>query len=227
MPTIIQNLKRIRFLHLIETAFNRIVPAWIFRFSVGHVLELDLDRLSDLDPEIPMDGWALKTVVEATLRNRLRQFTGNSVPVETTKDDLGFSVAKQDEPAKLLGGVWVAGDSFGEVDLGFQIQLEPGQAWLYCAFVDKPARGLGVYKRLLSYVGHEVKKGGFQRLLVMVQPWNKASINAHRQFASALIGRIIVVRIFRFSFVFRTGAISKKATLTTQQQANPVLLTMD
>jgi L-amino acid N-acyltransferase YncA len=207
-----------------ETLFNRFVPASIFRFSVGDVLELDLPRMCQSWTNLESADFTVTCVEDTQRRNELRKFTWNSVPAETTENDFGYSISKARTNEPVLGGVWAGTESFIEASLGFRIVLENNQAWLYCAYVDENTRGLGIYKRLLSFVGSDLTTRRFERLLVVIQPWNKASMHVHQRFTKSKIGRIGVLRLLRWSFVFCSGGISKNNTITSQQTSDPVLL---
>ncbi len=207
-----------------EILFNRVVPAWLFRFSVGDLLELDLAQMRDSWHQLKSDDFVVSCVTDPQQRSELRKLTWNSVPLESTANDFGYSISKAGKSEPVIGGVWAARESFIEADLGFQIELQDHQAWLYCAYVDAGARGLGVYKRVLSFVGKDLSERDFNQLLVVIQPWNKASMHVHQRFCRGKIGRIIALRLGRLSFVFCTGSISKSGTLTTQQMAGPIEL---
>lgn len=220
-------LRKIRDRGIILTAeilFNRFVPESIFRFSVGDVLELDLPRMCENWKELQSTDFSATCVEDAEKRSELRRFTWNSVPLETTENDFGYAISRPGQNQPVLGGVWAGTESFIESSLGFQMVLEANQAWLYCAYVDENTRGLGIYKRLLSFVGSDVTARGFDRLLVVIQPWNKASMHVHQRFTRNKVGRICVLRLFRLSFVFCTGGLSKNKTVTTRQVSDPVLL---
>jgi GNAT superfamily N-acetyltransferase len=207
-----------------ENLFNRFVPEWIFRFSVGDVLELDLPQMCQSWAAVESADFNVKCIMDATERTELRTFTWNAVPVETTLNDFGYAIARAGDDQPILGGVWAGTESFIEANLGFRVMLEDNQAWLYCAYVDENTRGLGLYKRLLSFVGNDLTSRGFERLLVVIQPWNRASMGVHRRFLRNKVGRIIVLRVFRLSMVWCTGRVSKNRRLTTKQTSNPILL---
>ena len=218
-------LKKIRdrgVLHSAETLFNRIVPAALFRFSVGEVLELDVQLMCETLTAMDNRGFVMKCVEDADERDALRTTTWNSVPKETTHHDLGYAICGADDPQAVLGGVWGGVESFIEADLGFRIQLDPDQAWIYCAYVSKQARGKGVYKRILTFAADDLRNRGHTRLRVVVQPWNKASMYIHEKYSTRKVGRIIVVRFFFLASVFCTGQLSKNKTFTTKIAAAPV-----
>ena len=105
----------------------------------------------------------------------------------------------------MLGGVWVGVDDFLESNLGFQIQLRPDQAWLYCASIDKTVRGGGLYTRLLAHVARDVLDRGYRELLVMIQPWNRASMHNHEKYACGRRGQVTVTRVGPICHVKTTG----------------------
>ena len=224
MKTIFRKIKRRGLIHTLETTFNRFVPAWLFRFSVGDVLQLDVQKLCHLADDLDSNSYISQCVEDPASRNKLRTITWNSVPLSTSKNDFGYAIYHRDNPAKVVGGVWGGVDSFLEADLGFQIQLEDDQAWIYCAFVSKDVRGGGVYQRVLSYAARDLKRRGYHRLRVVIQPWNKASMYIHRKYSVSTIGRIAVVRVFGIAAVFCTGQLAKDRTTTRQFHSNPVLI---
>lgn len=224
---LVEKIKQQGLLHLVETSFNRIVPAWLFRFSVGEVLELDLIQLQTLASST--DGsngsYQFATVATEPDKSLLRAVTFNSVPVETTMHDIGYAARRKDDSA-IVGGVWIGADDFLESNLGFQIQLQPNQAWLYCASIDKSVRGRGIYTRLLSEVAKDVLQRGYDQLLVVIQPWNKASMHVHGKYIQQHVGRIIAIRILRWMHVHSSGGMSQDKRLTTQPTHNPIQITI-
>ncbi|MCM2374747.1 GNAT family N-acetyltransferase [Aporhodopirellula aestuarii] len=223
--SVLRKIKSHGIIHSAEIIFNRIVPAWIFRFSVGTVLELDLPKLCEVLDKLPPEDFVLRCVDDPVAVAELRETTWNSVPVETTRNHLGYSISRNDDPGLTLGGVWGGIERFNEADLGFQIQLEKDQALIYCAYVSKQARGGGIYTRVLSFAARDLRSRGHDQLRVMIQPWNKASMYIHRKYAVRSLGNVAVIRVFGLVMVFCTGEISKNKTCTTGLLSNPVLIT--
>jgi len=221
MSSFHQKIKQRGLILTIETQFNRFVPSWLFRFSIGDVLDLDLDQMRFFDGSDPGDDLRFTCVEDEAKRTALRTFTWNSVPLETTRTDIGYAVTRRDEE-NFVGGVWAAKDNFLEPNLGFQVDLSNNQAWLYCAYVDERARGSGVYKRLMGFVADDLQQRQIDTLLVVIQPWNKPSMRVHGRFMRAKVGRIVVVRLLRCSFIFTTGSIDKSGTVTTNQSEAPI-----
>lgn len=216
-----------------ETVFNRLVPKWLFRFSVGDVFDLDFQLLQESSNRPLPSDYSMACIEDDHARLALREFTWNSVPLESTQDDFGYAVLKtseldsprdQAEASSYVGGVWAGTGSFSEADLGFRIDLQPSQAWLYCAFVDKEARGGGLYKKLLGFVAEDLQSRDYQRLSVIIQPWNKASIHVHRSLSRRRVGRVCVVKLLGFAWVFCSGEISQTKRFTASIEGNPVIL---
>jgi len=223
MMSLIQKIRQRGVINLIEVLFNRIVPVWLFRFSVGDVFELDVDRLRRLAEPSTQDDLCFQIVHEPEDREQLRQKTWNSVPIETTRNDIGFAVSPADRPQEFLGGVWGGVESFIEANLGFRLVFDADQAWIYCAYIDQSVRGKGTYQRLLAFAVGHLDSLGYHRIYVVVQPWNHASIHVHQKYSRRRVGRIMVVRIFRWTAVFRSGSLAKDRTWTTRPDTNPVL----
>ncbi|EMI56041.1 hypothetical protein RSSM_02539 [Rhodopirellula sallentina SM41] len=224
MMSVIQKIKSHGIAHSIEIIFNRVVPAWCFRYSVGTVYELDAEKLADLLAELNLNPFKLRRVEDPSELEELRAFTWNSVPVETTIGHYGYAISRASEPDLPIGGVWGGVNQFNEADLGFQIQLKSEQALVYCAYVSKDARGEGIYKRLLPFAAKDLTSEGYRNLTVMVQPWNKASTYIHQKYSKRTLGNVSVVRIFGLAMVFCSGEISKNKTCTTGLVSNPVVI---
>ena len=224
----LQRIRQQGFLHLVETFFNRIVPAGLFRFSAGRVLQLNANRLAEVNGQNDNREFRLRRVEDPAQRDALRRATWNSVPLSHAADDHGYAIfpAGQDSEADwqsaVLGGVWGGVDSFIEADLGFEIQLEPEQAWIYCAYVAKPARGRGVYKRVLSHACTDLVRRGHSDLRVIIQPWNKASMAVHRKYADRVVGTIAVLRVLKWCWVWTTGGVTRDRTVTGRRVEDPV-----
>lgn len=207
----------------LELIFNRIVPARLFRFSIGDVFELDLSKLEESSGGLAEADLVFQSVHESKDRDALRSVTWNTVPIDTTTKDHGYAITKPDCPTECLGGVWGGIESFTEQNLGFRIHLEPDQGWIYCAYIEKSLRGKGAYQRLLAFAANDLAEHGIERLYVVIQPWNHASIHVHRKYSQRRAGRVIVIRVFGFAAVFKTGSLLKSKTLTTQLEKDPVV----
>ncbi len=219
-----QKLKSRGVLLTCERLFNQYVPPWIFRFSVGDVLDLNAEQLYATHKEFLSDEFIFEVVEDPQKRSELRTITWNSVPLSSSENDYGYAIMHAEETPAIIGGVWGGIESFLEANLGFRIELENDQAWIYCAFVDEEARGKRIYQRLLAFAGYDLKNRGYNRLRVVIQPWNKASMYVHKKYSDRSLGRIIAVRIFNLAMVFCTGTLRKSHCVTTQLKPKPVLI---
>lgn len=220
--SILQKIRERGLVSAIEIQFNRVIPPWLFRFSIGDVFELDTHRLCELNEQSPKDDLHFRCVTDAAEWEQLRATTYNSVPVETIQNDFGFAISHADSPDRIGGGVWGGVVSFIESNLGFQMELESDQAWIYCAYIQENTRGRGVYQRLLAFAASHLRDHGFQRLYVVIQPWNHASIHVHRKYAIGRVGRITAVRVLRLASVFASGSLIKSRIGTTQPGTRPI-----
>lgn len=221
--SVFKRIQRKGVLNSVELIFNRIVPAELFRFSVGDVFELDLAKLKASQSGFAKTDMLLQSVHDSEERDTLRSVTWNTVPIDTTENDHGYAISQTGNPTEFLGGVWGGVESFTEQNLGFRIDLENDQGWIYCAYIDKSLRGKGAYQRLLGYAASDLAEHGIERLYVVIQPWNHTSIHVHRKYSERRIGRIIVIRMFKLVAVFKTGLLRKSQTLTTQLEKDPVV----
>lgn len=228
-----QKAKTQGYIRTAELVFTRFVPPWIFRYCKGDVFELDLEKLSALNEQPGHevgDGLVASCLVNAhdsvdqpddCQQMRLREFTWNTAPLETTLGDFGYAIYNPKDPEKLLGGVWVGLDSFSEDNLGLEFVLSKDQAWLYCAFVHSDARGQGVYKKLLSFVAQDVKRRGFSQLLTIINPWNLISIGAHQKHSKRICGSVSCVRAFWLAWASRSGNVEIDKQLITNVKRKP------
>ncbi len=221
-----------------ELLFNRFVPPWVFRYSKGAIFDLNLDQLAALNEQSGRElggGLVTECLVDADSsdeskrcqRERLREFTWNSVPLETTKNDFGYAIYDSQNPEKILGGVWVGRGSFLEEDLGLKFILSEHQTWLYCAFVDSDARGRGVYKKLLSFVAQDVKQRGYSQLLTVINPWNRISTSAHQKQSKRVCGSVSSMRAFWLAWVSRSGSVQIDKRLLTDIKRDPAKVTIN
>lgn len=228
----LDKIKTQGFTRTFEIQFNRFVPPWVFRYSKGDIYDLDIEKLKALDPESAtktqngLTSACLDGSYDTGKRQQLREFTWNSVPLETTRHDLGYAIYDSDEPSKLLGGLWAAVDSFSEHNLGIQFNFSKHQAWLYCAFVHKDARGRGVYKKLISFAANDLQKRGFTQLLGIVQPWNKISRMMHEKQSRGIVGQMSAVRIGPLVKVSNSGDIAIDKNMVTNPSKSPAVVSI-
>jgi len=226
----IAKVKAQGFLRTFEIYFNRFVPAWVFRYSKGDIYDLSIDKLKSLKPNSGGGNDLLVRCLDesatADERLALREFTWNSVPIETTDADIGYAVHDANEPGKLLAGLWAAPNSFLEDNLGVKFEFKKEQAWLYCAFVHADARGRGVYKTLISFAAADLQERGYSQLLGIVQPWNRISKLMHEKQSSGIIGRMSAIRLGSFVWVSRSGNLVVDRRLVTDTRNKPTVVSI-
>jgi len=200
------------FLRTLEVQFNRFVPSWVFRYSKGDVYDLSIEKLASMGETLKDDDSLIAKCLEPDAdpqaRLQLREFTWNTVPAETTLQDIGYAIYDANEPGKLLAGVWVARDSFLENNLGFEVKFSDQQGWLYCAFVHPDARGRGVYKRLVSFAAADIAARNVTQLLAVIQPWNRISRIMHEKYSDRIMGSLSAFRIGKFIWISHQGNVS-------------------
>lgn len=215
---IFSTFKKIRtqgFWRTFELLFNRYVPASIFRYSKGDIFEFDMQALASLANVQEDHEFEVRDVRTEAERERLRQVTWSTVPLETTRNDIGYAVFRKGTD-EIVGGVWGGVGSFIEESLAIQFQFNQQQVWLYCAFIDKTARGKGVYKKLISFAVADLQRRGFRQALGIVQPWNRVSRRMHEKHSTRICGRMSAIRIFSRVWVFQKGDISIDRNVVTQ-----------
>ena len=216
------------FLRTLEVQFNRFVPPWVFRYSKGDIYDLSIEKLKSLGTTSTSDdrliAKCLGNDADESLRLQLREFTWNSVPIETTHDDIGYAIYDADEPGKLLAGLWAAPNSFLEDSLGVKFEFSTEQAWLYCAFVHADARGRGVYKKLISFAAGDLEERGFSQLLGIVQPWNRISRLMHERQSRGIIGRMSTIRAGSLVLISHAGNLSVSDRVVTNPGSKPTIV---
>lgn len=230
-----QKVKTQGYLRTLEVVFNRFVPPWIFRYSKGDIFDFDIEKLKSVADSLnrdAADGLIAKCLIgsddpnaqDNQERMRLREFTWNSVPLETTLNDLGYAIYDAKNPEKLLGGLWAGVGSFSEDSLGVRFRFSDDQAWLYCAFVHSEARGRGVYKKLISFVANDLQQRGYTQLLGIVQPWNRVSRMMHEKQSRGICGRMSAMRIFGLVRVWHSGNIEVDKRWVSNVKTDPVVV---
>jgi len=194
------------FIRTFELLFNRFVPASLFRFSMGDIYEFDMDVLANLQLKTN-EEFEVRCVTSPSDRQQLRKITWSTVPIETTQNDIGYAVFKKGTD-QIVGGLWAGIGTFLEESLAIQFQFESKQVWLYCAFIDKSARGSGVYKQLISFAIADLQARGYQQTLGIVQPWNKVSRRMHEKHSKRVCGRVSAIRVLSKVWIFERGNLS-------------------
>ncbi len=219
MPTKIESIYTRGLLYSCGIIINKIVPESLFRFRIFNVYEL-----------VPADDWRTKpSASESEIMFRVCQsedeFDAAQTLTHYRPSEHEFSDRASPKPTAMLaydaaepvGGVWQTYESFDETELGLRIRLSPSQRWLFAAYVSKSHRRRGIYRRLLNHAIADNEAATF----ASINPTNKASIAAHRPFASRRVGTCVAIRIFRWSTCVANG------DLRVYRNEQPVELTIE
>lgn len=117
-------------------------------------------------------------------------------------------VARRDD--RTVACAWIATETFSERELGLQFQLEPGEAWLFAAFVVPAYRNQGVYRQMLEFVVEGLGAEGMRRLLFGVALGNEPSRRAHARHGSTELGRIVALRTMGLTFCRCSGCLRRR-----------------
>ena len=233
MKKILSKFEKVRsqgFARTLEIQFNRFVPPWVFRYSKGDIYDLSIEKLKSLGEKSKEDDGLVAKCLDPNAseqaRLQLRDFTWNSVPIETTSQDLGYAIYDANEPGKLLAGLWAAPESFLENNLGVKFSFAKEQAWLYCAFVHADARGRGVYKKLISFAAADLQDRGFTQLLGIVQPWNRISRLMHEKQSRGIVGQMSAVRVGNLVWISNAGNLGVDQRFVTSPANSPATVTI-
>lgn len=219
-------IKKNGFLYLAEQVFNRVVPSSVLRFSVMNIYDVDREKLRRVERN---DSILCQVATDdPTLVSTLREVTHMGMSAEKMIGHTGYLASIRDtnneESPTVAGGVWAGIGEYLEEDFGFQLKLTDTQAWIYCALVNKSARGSGVYTNAFCYAVDDLVNRGLDDVLLSVTIWNKKSRRAHHQLVSRRIGRITALRIFSFAFVFTSGDLAKTKTFAANIDADPIAI---
>ena len=186
------------------------------------MLEFDLQKMvDDESPGHPDTKLRIAPVQDEVDREQLRQCTFNTTPSDYTGDDLGYGI-RDVSTGRFVGGLWISRGPFFESNLGYELQLPAGSGWLYCAYIEKPYRGGGLYRRLLHHMAGDLQGRGLERLYATIVPWNKSSNAAHRRYIKRTIGHLRVFRTGKVAVANRSGDVVCSPTWTTDLTQRPL-----
>jgi hypothetical protein len=210
-------IKRTGWRYSFAIAFNRVVPAWLFRCRRYVIYELAANRRNDIKRNENVDvrwcqGESEIQAVEALTWFQRSSISGNAAACQATID------------GELAGGFWSATQCFEETELGVRYLLDPGQAWLFAALVNREHRRLGVYNEILRFVLADLEAQGLNQLLVAVNPDNIGSLHVHRQHADRTLGTVIAIRCFAITICFVSGDIKRDRSVSFNSSKSPIEL---
>lgn len=212
---IVAQIKALGFSYVFERVFERIVPAWVFRFSSLAVYQIDSNKLSG--------GASSKAVIKicdsAQDLEGLREVTSADGEESRTT---GF-VARID--GEVAGGLWVAIGDFQDGDLGLTFNLGHERTWIYGARVDAAYRRQGIYSHLMAESTQSRKDAGQVAPFIGVSKFNKGSHRAIQRFGT-LIGEVFVIRLGSIVWARTKGDMEQNQNLTLQCTRRPIQLNL-
>ena len=199
--------------YLFGIIFNRVVPEWLFRFRRSEIFQFDPPDKADYPLGESSAGIQYRWVEDAERRAHLQKLTGNRIgEIE------GHLAAGAIVDNELVGGVWLAQNTFLERELGYRMILpEPGY-WLYSASIRKNLRCRGIYSGLLRFVLSETVP---RPVWAAVNPFNRPSRAVHKR-QGRVIGSVSALRLFPVTICWTTGRVERDRTLTWNAYLRPI-----
>ena len=209
---IIEKVRTLGLGFVIETVFESIVPAWIFRCSSVAVYQLNFDRFSG----DPFSAAAVKICDGENELEQLREITGDTQQPRT----IGV-LAKMD--GKAVGGLWIALGDYQDRDLGLSFLLGDQGAWIYLARVDAQHRRRGIYSHLVAQSAEARKNAGHAAPFIGVSSLNKGSHKAIKRFGTC-VGNVFMIRVGSMAWARSTGDLKQNQNWTSQCTRHPIQL---
>jgi len=212
---IVNKIKKLGFGFIFERAFERIVPAWMCRFSSLAVYRVDSNKLSGG----PFSTAALKVCDSTQELEQLEEVTKAS---GDAKDTIGFVATMDDEVA---GGLWLALGDYRDDDLGLSFLLGSEGAWIYSARVDESYRRRGIYSHLMAESAQARKNSGHAAPYIGVSKLNKGSHKAIQRFGSP-VGEVLLIRLGSMVWARTKGDVKQSQSLTFQCTRRPIQISL-
>ena len=212
---IVEKVKTLGFGFVFEVVFERIVPAWMFRFCSLAVYQIDLDKL----PRDSFSPAAVNICDSAQELEQLREITGNYTQQE---DTIGV-LAKVDGQA--AGGLWLALDDYQDHDLGLSFFLGSGGTWIYAARTDGAYRRRGIYSHLMAASAQSRTNAGHTAPFIGVSKLNRGSHKAIQRFGT-LVGQVFIIRLGSMVWARTKGDLNQNQNLTFQCTRRPIQLSV-
>ncbi len=228
MMNLLAKIRRRGIVYTIAIAFNRLMPVWLFRYTVIDVLEIDGDLV---DLSTFGDRGSLRQMSSLEQRQSLRELTMVGDVDCSNEFPLGFGLSKansgsgsEPESEKLVGGLWIGEQEHYEPSFGFKYVLPEDAGWLFAAMLLKEHRGKGDYNDLLVYSIRQAKRHGKNPIFLAVSPCHKAAVNAHGKFSSRKVGRVFGFKFFNWAWLSSNGDLQTKRSWTFDCKSKPNFL---
>ena len=195
----------------------RVVPAWCFRYRCMEIVRLgkssadgepnDQKTADSYEARKVETAEELERVQRATLYNGASsQESSSHLNDAAGTDRSSQSESESESSSQIVGGVWIAMQSFIERDLHLQIDLAEHQRWLFAARMMPEERSRGAYSVLLrkllsaettsdSTDERGADAGEVTQVWAAINPANHRSVRAHARYQITTAGRIHLIRI--------------------------------
>ena len=212
---IVGQIKSLGFSYVFERVFERIVPAWMFRFSSLAVYQIESSKFSDG----PFSNAVVKICDSAQEFEGLRDVTSADGEEAQT---IGF-VAKMD--SEVAGGLWVALGDYRDGDLGLSFTLGHERSWIYGARVDAAFRRQGIYSHLMAESTQSRESEGHAAPFIGVSKLNQGSHKAIQRFGTS-VGQVFVIRLGSMVWARTKGDLKQNQSLTLRCTRRPIQLSI-
>ena len=210
---IVNKIRELGIGFVLETVFERVVPAWVFRISSIAVYQLDFDKLSSA----PVSNASVSLCDGEQELTQLKEFTAD---FSQQRQVIGVQ-AKID--GQFVGGLWMAINDYRDHDMGLLFSLDAERTWIYSARVDPAYRRQGIYSQLMSESAQSRKRQQKSAPLIAVSSVNQASRKAIERFVT-FVGKVFVIRITTIAWASSTGDLQQTQKWTLQCTRHPIQL---
>lgn len=212
-------------MYLVAIIFNRVVPAFLFRFRYFTIFQLDTSLASH--PE-NTKGVQFSKCIPAQQRavSELTSFA----PIQSisgTNQAWQACLESNASDNQLVAGCWTAKAAFDEADLGLRFLLQPDQAWVFSALVAKSHRGKRIFPQLLRFLMASLGEEDVHRMYAAVNPVNLASMRVFQAHCVDRIGAVMALRILRVNICLAFGNVTSESWFSLDSNANPIKLTIN
>jgi len=210
---IINKIRQLGVGFVLETVFERIVPAWVFRIASIEVYQLDFEKLSGA----PLSNASVNLCDSEQELTQLKEFTSD---YSAQQHVIGVQAKLDDE---VVGGLWMATQDYRDHDVGLSFSLDADRTWIYSARVDSAYRRQGIYSHMMAESAQSRKRQQKSAPLIAVSAVNQGSRKAIQRFGT-FVGKTLVIRIGSVAWARSTGDLQQNQNWTLQCSQRPIQL---
>lgn len=220
---VFEKIRQEGLLYALAIAFNRIVPGWLFTFTVMDVLEMDPAKIKN-----SKRGYrpGLSQLITQDSRESLQDLSYSTSVDCARKYPLAYGLTNQDS-GELIGGLWIGVQQHFEETFGFLFNLPQSAGWLFAATLKQEHRGKGHYGDLLTYGLREAIKDGVDPIFLAVSPVYRPAVEAHSKFSKRKVGRVFGFKFLSWGLVKATDdlKVEQKFTFNCLKRPNRIRVT--